>query len=353
MTSRSNQPSDDGHSDGHPQAIVAELRARQQRFEQIQQQSHEQLAELRNDPEVRRVLADYARDFGEGDPAWWKPEFELADASESERIEHIVAAVPQSVRTLGDSIAKVVIRQTPEQLERLSDETGITLDDLRSLQGDPSDLRRSHTALRLTRHVQAIGRAAAAYGLDPTEFEKLPEGPSDRTAGTIVGRKERPAAPKYEVAPRGVTGTAKLAVPDAVQPASEPAALPLRRRSVLWYLLPAVAVAFVVTLVLAFDDEPAIEPAASARPPSLPTSVSVRAPASAPASLTSAEAPPTTTMPHPTAPPLRPPAPAAPTPPSTSSAPSPPEPPSPPTAPEPSPPPQPTGSDLPSFPEQH
>lgn len=307
-------------SERDPRAELAELEARQRRFEEIQAQAKQQLDQIRNDPRVQQSLDDYAKEYGDGDPSWWKPEYELADSAESERVEHVVASVPQRIRDLSHSIASVIVDNTAEELERLSTETGITVAELRSMD-DLSAPEKAHVALRLAHQIHAISYACGEYGLARDEFEALPAGPTDRTAGTLVGRQPRSEAKKLHEAKRGITGTAQLAVPDEVRaagpaaPESEPTPLPPMKRQLrarMWGgLIGAAALIVIVYVVMAQtgtdeQDEhsrsgltapsapsasaPAPHPSASQHP--ITTSAAVPSPASASAPEPSAPEPP-------------------------------------------------------------
>ena len=283
----------DGKNSTAVRAKVAEIDARLQQMEE----SSKQLERLRNDPEVRRRLAEYKRDYGEGDPSWWRPEFELSEAVPSERVEYAVSAAPKPFVELSDTVASVVIRSSEKELEQLSDETGIALADFEALKDDTS--RNHHIAFRITRKLRAIDRACEQYGLARDEFEELPKGPADRTAQTIVGRRAGAVAKKLHAAPQTQT--------DEPSPDSPPTR---GRRGLLWAVLLGVVALAVLVVVLSDDEKPrpqddAEQPTSAATPstteqnPAPPASTPPTT-SSVPTAATSTSGP--ATPPHPTPP---------------------------------------------------
>jgi hypothetical protein len=124
--------------------------------------SERELERICNDPEVQRAFDDYAREYGEGDPTWWKPEFTPGEVHASERIEHVIAAPRGQVAAITDTIAKVVINSSAESRKRLSEETGVPVADLDALASSKDVMRKSQTSLRLADHLHPIARTVRA-----------------------------------------------------------------------------------------------------------------------------------------------------------------------------------------------
>jgi hypothetical protein len=108
------------------------------------------LDRLRNDPEVQKAFEEYRREYGDGDPTWWKPEFVLGEAQASERAEQaqqIFSAAP--VKRLRRSLANVILKCSPEERARLGAAMGLTVDDLDALASSDDQVRTSQVSLQI------------------------------------------------------------------------------------------------------------------------------------------------------------------------------------------------------------
>jgi hypothetical protein len=300
---------------------LAALEARERGLEERGRQASEELDHLRADPQVRAALDTYARDFADGDPTWWKPELEAAARQESERRESATQAAGSARRRsfdlphITETLASVIIRRSPEQLERLSQEVGISVADLQAFKDPAATDAARRTGIAVAIMCKVVGTEHSVedirgrYGLEGEHFEQLPEGPRNRGAKTMVGRQDRPEVKRFKAAEQGITGTARLAVPAAVASAAAsggkdsssppPAspdfdelpptpAIPMSRVSRLWPVAIGLLILSIVAITLlrsgSDDSKPAAASPAASQPGETTAAPGASAPFTAPSS---------------------------------------------------------------------